>query len=66
MVESKILVVMLSLIHYVMIMLLWSIEPKIDRNHLLPTSESKNLVAIMNVSNSEITTVVETNLGSVV
>ena len=34
------------------IMLLWSIEPKIDCNRLLPTIESKNLVAIMIVSNS--------------
>ena len=28
-------------------MLLWSIEPKIDWNRLLPTIESKNLVTIM-------------------
>ena len=28
-------------------MLLWSIEPKIDGNRLLPTIESKNLVAII-------------------
>ena len=33
-------------------MLLWSIEPKIDWNHLLPTIESKNMVMIMIVSNS--------------
>ena len=35
-----------------MIMLLWSIEPKIDWNRLLPTIESKNLVAIMIISSS--------------
>ena len=34
-------------------MLLWSIEPKIDWNQLLPTIEAKNLVPIVNVSNSE-------------
>ena len=33
-------------------MLLWSIEPKFDLNRFLPTIESKNLVAIMIVSNS--------------
>ena len=33
-------------------MLLWSIEPKLDWNRLLPTIESKNLVAIMIVGNS--------------
>ena len=33
-------------------MLLWSIELKIDGNRLLPTIESKNLVAIMIVGNS--------------
>ena len=33
-------------------MLLWSIKPKIDWNRLLLTIESKNLVAIMIVSNS--------------
>ena len=33
-------------------MLLWSIEPKINWNKLLTTIESKNLVAIMIVSNS--------------
>ena len=33
-------------------MLLWSIEPKIDLNRLLPTIQSKNLVAVMIVSNS--------------
>ena len=38
--------------HYVTITQLWSIEPKIDWNPLLPTIESKNLVAIMIVSNS--------------
>ena len=37
---------------YVTIMLLWSIEPKIDRNRLLPTIKFKNLVAIMIVGNS--------------
>ena len=36
-----------------MIMLLWSIEPKIDWNRLLMTIKSKNLVAIMILSNSE-------------
>ena len=35
-----------------MIMMLWSIEPKIDWNRLLTTIECKNLVAIMIVSNS--------------
>ena len=35
-----------------MIMLLWSIEPKIDWNRLLLTIESKNLVVIMITSNS--------------
>ena len=34
-------------------MLLWSIEPKIDWNQLLPTIESRNLVAIMIFSNSD-------------
>ena len=43
MVELKILAVIL----YVKIMLLWSIEPKIDWNRLLPTIESTNLVTIM-------------------
>ena len=38
--------------YYVTIVLLWWIEPKIDWNRLLPTIESKNLVAIMIVSNS--------------
>ena len=33
-------------------MMLWSIEPKIDWNRLLQTIESKNLVAIIIVSNS--------------
>ena len=33
-------------------MLLWSIEPKIDWNRMLPIIESKNVVAIMIVSNS--------------
>ena len=35
-----------------MIMLLWSIEPKIEWNRLLTTIESKNLVGIMILSNS--------------
>ena len=34
-------------------MLLWLIEPKIDWNRLLPTIKSRNLVAIMIVSNSD-------------
>ena len=34
--------------------LLWSIEPKIDWNQLLPTIESKNLVVNMIVSNTAI------------
>ena len=45
-----------------MIMMLRSIEPKIDWNRLLATIEYKNLVAIMIVSNSVhyfITTVAE-------
>ena len=33
-------------------MLLWLIEPKIDWNRLLLSIESKNLVAMMIVSNS--------------
>ena len=46
MVELKILVVM-----NVTIMMLWLIEPKINWNRLLLTIESKNLIAIMIVSN---------------
>ena len=38
----------------VTIMVLWLIEPKINWNQLLPTFESKNRVAIMIVSNSEL------------
>ena len=49
MVELKILVVVLC--HT--IMLLWLIELKIDWNQLLPTIESRNLVAIMIFSNSD-------------
>ena len=35
-----------------MMMLLWSIEPKINWNRLLPTIESKNLLVLMILSNS--------------
>ena len=35
-------------------MLLWSIVPKINWNQLLPTIESKNMVTIMIVSNSDL------------
>ena len=34
-------------------MLLWLIEPKIDWNQLMQTIESKNVVAIMIVNNSD-------------
>ena len=43
-----------SCAYYVIIMLLWYSEPKIDWNRLLPTINSKNLAVIMIVSNSRI------------
>ena len=51
MVKLKIMVVILHVL-YVTIMLLWSIEPKIDWNQLMPTMESKNLLTILIASNS--------------
>ena len=50
-IDSKIMV---SRRHTDRIMLLWSIEPKIDWNRLLQTIESKHPVAIMIISNSDI------------